>query len=143
MAQKERMGGRGGDDRRGAVQEAATGGDEEDGGGGGGGRIRNGQGLLLPSREQIRKGLLLLLLRRAGGRTAALDGTTVGRPDPRPADPARTEEDHGQNRGAGRGEKKIGTAALLLLRLDLRVWGYWRSRPREGRSILPGTVQRR
>jgi len=31
----------------------------------------------------------------------------------------------------------------LLLRLDLRVWGYWRSRPREGRSILPGTVQRR
>jgi len=55
----------------------------------------------------------------------------------------RTEEDHGQNRGAGRGKKKIGTAALLLLRLDLRVWGYWRSRPREGRSILPGTVQQR
>jgi len=23
------------------------------------------------------------------------------------------------------------------------VWGYWRCRPREGRSILPGTAQRR
>ena len=105
------------------------------------------------------------------------DGTTVGRPDPRPADPARTEAScdgdesrrgggggartgartvrrrraggRGRRRtatgwtGAPEGGKKIGTAALLLLRLDLRVWGYWRSRPREGRSILPGTVQRR
>ena len=44
--------------------------------------------------------------------------------------------------GAPEGEKNRYCCSLLL-RLDLRVWGYWRSRPREGRSILPGTVQRR
>ena len=58
-----------------------------------------------------RDGRLLLLKKAARRRT----GRRRGRGGPRPG------------RGRRKGEKK-GTAALLLLRLDLRVWG-WRMPP--------------
>ena len=110
MAQKERMGGRGGDGRRGAVQEAATGGDEEDGGGGGGGRIRNGQGLLLPSREQIDDGRRERRPRRRG--RVPRDGAAgsgwrcwAAAPLPRP-DRRRDGEDDELSRDGGGGRRR-------------------------------------